>query len=148
MYRLELKQLIIVAFPLVLAQLAQNTVSFVDTLMVGRLGNEAIAGIAIGSTVFTFVLIICSGVILGVSPIVSQATGAGDSETSARATRQSFWLGLFLFLPPFVLFWNAYPVLIWLNQPAETALASSEYLRAISWGVLAGTLDDGLEGIA
>jgi len=147
LYRSELKQLFVVAIPLVLAQLAQNTTSFVDTLMVGRLGNEALAGIAIGSTVFHFVLIICCGVILGVSPIVSQATGAGDAETSARATRQGLWLGLFLFLPPFILFWNAYPLLIWLDQPQETAEASSAYLRAISWGFLPALWTMALRGL-
>lgn len=130
-----------------LAQLAQNTVSFVDTLMVGRLGNEALAGIAIGSTVFSFVLIILQGVILGVSPIVSQATGAGDEDSCGRATRQGLWLGLFLFLPAFILYWNAYPILIWLNQPPETAAASSAYLRAISWGLLPALWTMGLRGL-
>lgn len=147
MYRLEIKELIKVAFPLVMAQLAQNTVSFVDTLMVGRLGNEALAGIAIGSTVFHFVLIILQGVILGVSPMVSQATGAGDDETCGRAARQGLWLGLFLFLPAFILYWNAYPILILLDQSPETAAASSAYLRAISWGLLPALWTMGLRGL-
>ena len=87
MYRKEFVELTKLALPLVLAQLAQNTISFVDTLMVGKLGNEALAGIAIGSTVFHFVLIILSGVVLGVSPIVSQAIGANDPDTAARAAQ-------------------------------------------------------------
>lgn len=147
MYRREFKKLIAVALPLVLAQLAQNTVSFVDTVMVGRLGNEALAGIAIGSTVFHFVLIIFQGVILGVSPTVSHATGAGDEETCARATRQGLWLGVFLFLPGLILFWNIYPILIWLDQPPESALESSQYLRAISWGFLPALWIMGLRGL-
>lgn len=136
LYRRELKDLIKLSVPLVLAQLAQNTVSFVDTLMVGRLGNQALAGIAIGSTLFHFVLIILSGVVLGVGPMVSQATGAKDEKTCGRAVRQGLWLGVILFLPAFILYWNAYPILIWLHQPPETAAASSAYLRAISWGLL------------
>lgn len=115
--------------------------------MVGRLGHEALAGIAIGSTVFHFVLIILQGVILGVSPMVSQATGASDEETCSRATRQGLWLGLLLFLPAFALYWNAYPVLIWLDQPPETAAASSAYLRAISWGLLPALWTMGLRGL-
>ncbi|MDG1875171.1 MAG: MATE family efflux transporter [Mariniblastus sp.] len=136
MYRTELKQLATLAIPLVLAQLAQNTTSFVDSLMVGRLGKDELAGIAVGSTVFHFVAIILSGVILGVSPIVSQASGANDEETSSRAVRQGLWLGALMFLPAFILFWNAYPILIWLQQTEATAQASSSYLRAISWGLL------------
>ena len=136
MYRQEFIQLFKLALPLVIAQLAQNTMSFVDTLMVGRLGNDALAGIAIGSTIFHLVQIVLSGVILGVSPVVSQAVGAEDQETASKAVRQGLWIGLFLFLPAFVFYWNAYPVLIALGQEPETAKASSEYLRAISWGLL------------
>lgn len=136
LYRREFIDLIKLSVPLVLAQLAQNTVSFVDTLMVGRLGQQAIAQIALGSTVFHFVLIVLSGVVLGVSPMVSQATGAGDDNYCGRAVRQGLWLGIILFLPAFLLYWNAYPILIWLGQTPEIAIASSEYLRAISWGLL------------
>lgn len=130
------KDLAKLAIPLVLAQLAQNTVSFVDTLMVGRLGNEALAGIALGSTFFHFVSIILAGVILGVGPIVSQATGSGDEDKCGRAARQGIWMGLLLFLPAFFLFRNAYPIFIWMKQPEVTAAASAEYLKAISWGML------------
>ena len=126
MYRKEFKELVIVAVPLVLAQVAQNTISFVDTVMVGRLGKEALAGIAIGSTLFQFILIVLSGVIIGVSPIVSQATGAKDDDLCGRATRQGLWMGVLLFTPAFLLYRNAYPILIWLNQSPETALASSD----------------------
>ena len=136
MYRREFVELIKLATPLVIAQLAQNTLSFIDTLMVGRLGKHALAGIAIGSTVFHFVLIVLAGVIFGVNPMVSQAIGAGDKETASRAVRQGLWIGLFLFIPAFIFYWNAYPILIAFGQEPETALASSQYLRAISWGLL------------
>ncbi len=136
MYRREFGELTKLALPLVIAQLAQNTISFVDTLMVGRLGNESLAGIAIGSTVFQFVLIVLSGVIFGTGPVVSQAVGAGDQSTASRAVRQGLWIGIILFLPAFIVYWNAYPILIALGQPSDTAAASSAYLRAISWGML------------
>ena len=124
------------ALPLIFAQLAQNSLSFVDTLMVGRLGNESLAGIALGSTLFYFVLIVLSGIILGVGPIVSQAIGADDRETASRAVRQGLWLGLLMFLPAFIFCWFAYPILIALGQSQDTASASAAYLRAISWGLL------------
>ncbi len=147
MYRKELKELVTVAVPLVLAQVAQNTISFVDTVMVGRLGKEALAGIAIGSTLFQFILIVLSGVIIGVSPIVSQATGAKDEDLCGRATRQGLWIGVLLFTPAFLLYRNAYPLLIWFNQSPATALASSEYLKAISWGLLPALWIMGLRGL-
>ncbi|MEM9942244.1 MAG: MATE family efflux transporter [Planctomycetota bacterium] len=140
------KELVQLAVPLVLAQLAQNTVSFVDTLMVGRLGESALAGIALGSTTFHFVGIVFLGVILGVSPVVSQATGANDEETASRAVRQSIWLGFILGIPAIILFWNIEPFLIWLKQPEDTVQISGEYLRAISFGMIPYLWIMGLRG--
>ena len=136
MYRFEFIELSKLALPLVFAQLAQNATSFVDAIMVGRLGNESLAAITLGSTVFHFVNIVLCGVMFAVSPIVSQATGAGDHERSSRALCHGLWLGLVLFVPAVIFYWNAYPILIWLDQPPETAQASCDYLRAISWGSL------------
>lgn len=136
MYRNEFIELSKLAVPLVFAQLAQNTTSFVDAVMVGRLGNESLAAITLGSTVFHFVNIVLCGVMFAVGPIVSQATGAEDHERSSRALCHGLWIGLVFFVPAVIFYWNAGPILIWLDQPAETAAASSDYLRAISWGSL------------
>lgn len=135
-YRTEFRQLAKLALPLVLAQLAQNSMSFIDTLMVGSLGKSDLAGIALGGTLFHFVMMIGIGIILAVNPTVSQATGAGDEPTCGRALRQGLWLGLILSFPAWLTLWNSYPILIWLNQTEANALASSQYLRAISWGLL------------
>ncbi len=143
----ELRQLLLLAAPLVAAQLAQITTSFVDTLMVGQLGNEALAGIAVGSVVFMFVSIILSGVVLGVSAVVSQSTGGGDHATCGRAVRQGFVLAVVMWLPAMVLFWNMEPLLLWFQQPENTAHSSSRYLRAISWGLLPSLCAFSLRGL-
>ena len=69
----EFKKLTWLAVPLVLAQLAQNTMSLVDTIMVGKLGDDELAGMAIGSTTFFFTLLVFSGVLYAVSPLVANA---------------------------------------------------------------------------
>lgn len=146
MYRREFFGLIKLAAPLVVAQVAQNTLSFIDTLMVGRLGNESLAGIALGATVFHFVLIVLSGVIFGVNPVVSQAIGAGERDKAVETLRQGLLIGALLFLPALIFYWNSYPVMIALGQDPDTASASSEYLKAISWGLLPALLMMALRG--
>ena len=113
----EFRELAKLSLPLVLAQIAQNATSFVDTIMVGKLGPDALAGIAIGSTVFMFVSIVTSGFVLGCGALVAQAVGANDQDTCGRAVRQAGWLAIALFVPALALFWNIYPILIWLDQP-------------------------------
>ena len=93
-YFIEFWKLAKLALPLVLAQLAQNATSLVDTIMVGKLGPDALAGIAIGGTVFMFVSVVASGCVLGVGSVVSQAVGASDQGTCGRSVRQGFWLAV------------------------------------------------------
>lgn len=136
--RRELAQLIPLALPLILAQLAQNGMSFIDTLMVGRLGNAALAGIALGSTVLGLVYLVLGGVVLAVGPVVSQAHGARAPEAAARAVRQGLLLGTLLFVPAMLLFWLSEPALLALGQTPATARLASGYLRAVGWGLLPG----------
>jgi MATE family multidrug resistance protein len=147
LYRPEFFKLAKLAIPLIVAQLAQTTLSFVDTLMVGQLGNDALAGIALGSTIFFLVYVISSGVILGVSPIVSQAVGGRDFEKVGRAARQGLWLSMLLGIPAFLFFQNSHDVLIALNQHPDVARDSSAYLKAISWGIFPGLAIMAMRGL-
>ena len=134
--RRELMQLSVLAGPLVLAQLAQMSMGFVDTLMAGRLGPDALAGIALGSVVLGFVTIVSMGVLFSVAPSVSQAHGAGRSSEAARAARQGLWLAAGLALPGIALFQVATPLLIAAGQDPATAELAGAYLRAVSPGLL------------
>ncbi|HKI57274.1 MAG TPA: MATE family efflux transporter [Trueperaceae bacterium] len=133
-WRRELRDLSLLAAPLVLAQLAQNGMSVVDTLMVGRLGPQQLAGIALGGTLFTLMLIVCMGVLYAVGPMVAHAHGGSRPEEAARATRQGFWLALALSVPGVVVFVLARPLLLLTGQEPAVAAASGGYLRAMAWG--------------
>ena len=124
----------LLAVPLVLAQLAQNGMSVVDTLMVGRLGPRDLAGIALGGSTFTFVFIVCMAVLFAVGPMVAQAHGARRPEDAARATRQGLWMALALSVPGVIVFLEARPLLVLTGQDAATAAVSADYLRAMAWG--------------
>lgn len=134
--RREIGATLALAGPVVAAQLAQISMGFVDTVMVGRLGSEALAGVALGNTIFFFVLVVCMGVVMAVGPMVAQAYGAGEVEPIGRSVRQGLWLGLVLTVPAFLLLWNIAPVLRWLGQAETTVEGAAGYLRAIVWGAL------------
>jgi MATE family multidrug resistance protein len=146
LYLDEFKKLTWLALPLVLAQLAQNTMSLVDNIMVGKLGGDALSGMAIGSTTFFFVLMVFSGVLYAVSPLVANAVGANDHEKIPRIVRQGFWLGLVSFIPAFLLFWNSETILRLLGQKENVVELSSQYLKAISFGMLPALLSVSLRG--
>jgi MATE family multidrug resistance protein len=129
--RREIKPTLRLAAPVVAAQVGQVSMGFVDTVMVGRLGPEALAGVALGNTVFFTLIIICIGVVQSVGPMVSQAVGGEDPRTIERSVRQGLWLGVMLSLPAGLLLWFSEPILLAVGQEPETAGRAASYLRAV-----------------
>src|SRR5690606_31000689 len=129
--RREVRATLVLAVPLVLTQLAQMTMSFVDVIMIGRLG----AGV-VGSSTFFTLLVLCVGMGLAVNPSVARPYGAGDEAEVGRCARQGLWLGVFLGVPLVALFGYAEPLLRAAGQEPATAALAADYLRAIRWGVL------------
>ncbi len=132
----ETRSTLRLAGPVVAAQLGQMSMGLTDTVMVGRLGKEALAGVAIGNAVFFFLCITCMGVVMAIGPMVAQAHGAGLREPIERSVRQGFWLGLALAIPSFFLLWKMGPILTFVGQPPATVQGAVSYLRAIVWGFL------------
>jgi MATE family multidrug resistance protein len=65
----------------------------IDTVMVGRLGAEAIGGVAIGNILFNTIGLLSFGLILGMDTLISQAFGAGKIRDCNHTLRQGLWLG-------------------------------------------------------
>ncbi len=131
----EVRQTLVLAGPLILAQLAQMSSSFVDTIMVGRLGSQELAGVAVGGAVYFPVVLIGLGVLMAVGPMVSHSYGAGDEVAIGRSVRQGLWLGTLLIIPTSLVIWNGPSLLAWMGQEESTVLLAEEYLHAIIWGL-------------
>ncbi len=72
----ELRDLLGLAIPVVLAEIGWMSMGIVDTLMVGPLGPQAIGAAGLGSGVFSAVGFFGLGLLLGLDTLVSQAFGA------------------------------------------------------------------------
>jgi MATE family multidrug resistance protein len=139
------------ATPLVAAQLAQISMSFIDVVMVGRLGPEAMAAVVLGHTVFFTSMLVGVGFVIAVSPLVAQAFGAGDRPSASRAARQGLWVAVLMAGPLIVLMAYAEPLLLAARQDAQTSALAAGYLGALAWGILPdlgfGALRGFMEGI-
>src|SRR5690606_7772325 len=131
----ELRALLTVAAPLVLAQLAQNGMSFIDTVMVGRLGAIPLAGLALGAVAFNFVYLITMAFAMAVNPVVAQAVGAGDHAKAARAARNGVILAGAVSVPSALLVTNLLPVLRLTGQDEQVLAGAGAYLRAVALGL-------------
>ncbi len=144
--RREVRATFLLAAPLALTQLAQMAMSFVDVMMIGRLGTAALAGGVLGSVLFFTLLLICMGVVMAVNPMVAQAAGAGDDDEVGRSARQGLWLATALGVPLVFLFGPSEWFLLAMGQEPQAASLAADYLLAIRWGIIPNLLFTALRG--
>lgn len=131
------------ALPLIGGQLAYIGMGFVDTVMAGRLSPEALASVALGSSVWSSAHVLLLGVLLAIPPFVSEYDGRGTAAARARIAplaRQAFWLGLALSVPIALVLVRSEPWLGWIGIEEELVPTVAGYLRALCWGLPAWTL--------
>ena len=124
-----------IAGPLVLAQLAQNGMSFVDTIMVGRLGGGALAGMALGAIVFHMTYLFSMALVMSVSPLAAQAVGGDEPRRAAVVARHGLLLAVAISVPAAIWVYLAGPLLGFLGQDPVVVAGATEYLRAVALGL-------------
>src|ERR1700744_403589 len=92
-WRAEAREMLKLAGPLILTQLAQMAIMTTDVVMLGRLGKTALAAAALGNTVFFFTWLIGCGPVAAVSPMIAHILGGHPKDRAGvrAATRMGFW---------------------------------------------------------
>ncbi len=122
------------AWPTALTAALQGLMAAVDVLMVGRLGQTALASVAAGRQAVMVLMIAGMAVAVGGGTLVAQAVGRGDRDLANHVLTQallSFVLALVLVMVPVGWFITP-PVMRWLveGDAAVVALAVP-YMRVV-----------------
>jgi len=131
----ELGRTLLLAGPLIVGQVTSYGMSFVDTMMAGRLGALDLGAVAVGSSVFGAGLMFLVGMMMAVSAAVSQLDGARRSHQAGELTRQALWLALFISLGLWFLMRRGEWVMATIGVAVEVAELANRYLYAVSWGI-------------
>jgi len=94
--RTEVRPTLRLALPLVLAELGWMSMMVVDTMMVGRLPDSAVAmgAVSLGSGIFMVLALFGEGLLLGLDTLVAQAFGAGKREDCHRSLVNGVYLSI------------------------------------------------------
>ena len=107
LWRAELAQTIRLAVPMALTQLGQVVMMTTDLVLIGRLGDEALAAAALAHTVLFAAFTLGMGLVSAVAPLASQAFGARQPRMVRRALRVGLWAAVILGVPMTLLqFWG------------------------------------------
>ncbi len=132
----EVKRTLQLSLPVVIGQVAVYSMSFVDTVMAGRLPDRqlALAGLGIGGAMWSAFMVFTIGLLMAVQPSVAQLDGAGRHPEAAAVTRQAYWIALLAAVPFWAACYFSTPLLQLAQVNAQIIPVAAGYLRAISWG--------------
>ena len=86
LHRHEALALLRLTGPLVLAQLSQTAMGFVDTVMAGRVGAVDLAAVAVGSSLFFPVYLFLIGLLCAATPLAAQALDISSTSGNSPTT--------------------------------------------------------------
>ncbi len=122
-----------IAMPIALQNLLNTALNFVDTLMIGRLGESSIAAVGLANKVFFVFTLFVFGIVSGSGVLTAQYWGRRDVPNIRRVLGISLVLSLFaafLFLIPSVL--SPEFVMRIFTTEADTIAIGAEYLIIVA----------------
>lgn len=132
----EARNLVFLAVPVFLGQIAQIAMSFVDTVVAGRAGAVDMAAVAVATSFWIPGTMFGQGLIMAITPLVAQSLGAGNRMESRHFLRQGLWLAAAISLLLMAVFLViSKTITLWGTMDALLAKKTSEYLFAVLWGV-------------
>jgi MATE family multidrug resistance protein len=128
------------AWPVFIGQLAVMANGLIDTIMAGQLSATDLAAVGLGSSIYISVYVSLMGVVMALSPIVAHHFGARARRAVGASFWQAVWVSLGLSLPGcLVLGWSE-PWLALARAPTELAATVDAYLRYTAAGLPAALL--------
>src|SRR5690554_3168608 len=131
---IEWRALLKLAVPIIIGQLANTAMGFVDTVMAGRVSPNDLAAVALGNSVWVPIFLLMSGILIATTAKVSHAFGRGAELETGYLVRQALWLGFALGCGLGVLLWNAQPLMELMGVDPILITPAMGYLRAVACG--------------
>ncbi len=133
---------------MLVGQLAVMMFSTVDTLMMGHVGPQDLAALAVGSAAYVSIFVGLMGIVLAVGPIAGRQFGAGDLPASGRSFVQAQWLALLLCVPGSLALWFPEPFIALAQLDANQADKVRAYTRPEAFALPAALLFAAFRGFS
>lgn len=126
------KRMWLLALPLILQNLITTSLGFVDTFMVGLLGNTELSAVTAANAPIFLIQVIVFGLISGLTVLVSQYWGKGDTEAINRCMGVAMYAGVLIAgVMALVLFLFPNAVMSLVTDNARLIQVGAPYLRIV-----------------
>jgi MATE family multidrug resistance protein len=117
-------------------QLGQVAMMTTDLVLLGRLGEDVVAAVALAHIVLFACFMLGTGLVAAVSPLAAQAFGARKPRMVRRALRVGLWAATFIGIPLTIAQLYGFEILTALGQDPTTARLSGRYLDGLAWSMV------------
>ncbi|MEO5806976.1 MATE family efflux transporter [Devosia sp.] len=125
----ELRETFALAWPLVIAQLAQTALFTTDVVMMGWLGPKFLAAGTLATTFLVPFLFAGTGITGAVAPLVAQARGARNIKAVRRIVRQGFWASAIIVAVLTPLLLQIRPLYAMLGQDPDATILAEQFIQ-------------------
>ncbi|MEE3952855.1 MATE family efflux transporter [Peribacillus frigoritolerans] len=133
----KIRLLFYILIPILITQISMYAMTFFDVMMSGQYSTQDVAGVSIGSSLWTPVYTGLSGILIALTPVVSQLVGSRQSKSVSYSVMQAIYLAVALAL--IILIIGAFslnPVLNAMNLENSVHMVAHDYLIALSLGII------------
>ncbi|MBC8260096.1 MAG: MATE family efflux transporter [SAR324 cluster bacterium] len=131
----ESAQTLKLGLPVIIAQLLQTLMQFVDTVMAGHVSSQDLAGLAIATALYHPVFLLMLGILIALGSIVAQLYGAEKPAEIMQNVIQGLWLSLVLAMLSIVILANPEFILHAMGYEEKVSQVAGDYLKALCWGM-------------
>ena len=131
----EVRELLRLAFPVVVVQVGMMLMGVVDTIMIGHYATDALAAVALGNLYFFTASVFGMGVLMALDPVVAQAVGARDDVAVSRGVQRGLLIAVLLTVGISAALAPAGWLLTLLRQPDDVVPLAASYTRISIPGV-------------
>jgi MATE family multidrug resistance protein len=134
----EARATILLAWPMILTNLAQMSMTTTDVIMMGRLGPQSLAAGALGGNLYFGPMMLGLGLMLATSPMIASELGRNRHSVREvrRTVRQGLWMAVAASMPIWFFLWQGGALLAWMGQDPTLSAMAGDYIRAMLWAIL------------
>ncbi|WOT06792.1 MATE family efflux transporter [Shewanella youngdeokensis] len=142
----QAKKLIQLALPVLIAQVTQTMMGFIDTVMAGRVSAADMAAVAIGSSLWLPALVFMQGLLMAFTPVFSHHHGANNQKAIQPLAIQAGYIAIIGSAFVMLFLSSAENILNLMDLEPDLTRISIGYLDGFLWGVPAFILYQVLRG--
>lgn len=134
-FQQEIKSLLAIALPILIAQLAVAGLGVADTIMSGQVGTDDLAAIGLGSSILFPVMMLAIGTLMSLTPMIAKQQAKEGIGSLSHPLSQAIWLAIPIGIVMWLLLTFADGLLDYLPLTPAVYQLTDQYLDFIAWGL-------------